>query len=178
MDKVIWHLTFGWAKRRHTNKGTNWILQKYYSCTGGVQYRFSGTETREDGTPEKHMLLLMAYTPIRRHIKILQSANPFDAKYDEYFEKRTTEKWKNNSKRHNVEGLIAIVQKGECPCCKEELKITQNWCVSLKQKASKGGEYKPGNADIIHRKCYDEWQSKRKHNMKPATDIKGGLERA
>jgi len=77
-----------------------------------------------------------------------------------------------------VEGPIAIVQKGKYPCCKEEPKISQNWVISLKMKASKGGEYKPGNTDIIHRRCYDEWQSKRKHNMKPAADIKGGLERA
>jgi len=178
MDKIIWHLTFGWAKRRHPNKSKNWILQQCYTCARGVQHRFSGTEMREDGTPERHTLLLMSYTPIRRHVKILQSAHPFDVKYDEYFEKRTAEKWKNNSKRQNIESLIAIVQKGTCPCCKEELKISQNWCISLKRKASKGGEYMPGNADIIHRKCYQEWQSKRKHNVKPATDIKSGSERA
>jgi RNA-directed DNA polymerase len=178
IDNVIWHLTLGWAKRLHPNKSMNWILQHYYTCMKGAQYRFSSTEMREDGLPERHTLLLMAYTPIRRHVKILQSAHPFDTKYEEYFEKRIGEKWKSNSKRRNIDSLIAIAQKGKCPCCKEELKISQNWCISLKQKASDGGEYKPANADIIHKKCYEAWQSKRKHNVKPAADIKGGFERA
>lgn len=74
-----------------------------------------------------------------------------DVQYDEYFEKRTAEKWKNNSKRQNIESLITIVQEETCPCRKEALKISHSRCTSLKQKASKGGEYISGNADIIHR---------------------------
>lgn len=177
IDEIIWHLTFGWAKRHHPAKNTNWILRKYYRYIGGVAHRFSGIDIMAEGTSQVQTLMLMAYTPIRRHVKIRQPAHPFDTKYDEYFEKRTTEKWKNNSNRHKIESLIHMIQEGKCPCCTEALKITQNWCISLKRKASNGGEYKFGNMDIIHKKCYEEWQVKR-HNVKPATDIKGGLKRA
>ena len=52
----------------------------------------------------------MSYTPIRRHVKILQPAHPYDRKYDEYFEKRTSEKWKNNSQRLSIESYINMIQ--------------------------------------------------------------------
>lgn len=121
IDKVLWHLTFQWAKRRHPQKGHRWILQKYFKRIKGVNHRFSGTEIQKDGTLQEFILLKMAYTPIRRHVKIQSAAHPFDAKYDEYFEKRTSDKWRNNSKRMNVESQISMIQKDVCPSCKERL---------------------------------------------------------
>jgi RNA-directed DNA polymerase len=161
IDKEIWRLTFQWAKRRHPKKNMEWIFRKYYKRIKGVNYRFSGFEIQKDGTPKEQTLLLMSYTPIRRHVKILQSAHPYDAKYDGYFEKRTSEKWKNNSLKFHIQWNINNLQEGKCPCCSEELKIGQNWCISLKRKASNGGEYKSDNMDVIHNRCYEEWQTKR-----------------
>ena len=178
MDKEIWQLLFRWARRRHPKKNTAWILHKYYKCIGGVNHRFSGFEILKDGTPKQRTLLLMAHKPIRRHIKILQPAHPYDDQYDEYFEKRTSDKWKNNSYWQMVNSMINSFQEAKCPCCSKELNIASNWCISLKKKASKGGEYKSDNIDIIHSKCYDEWQKKRTAFVKPVTNIKGGLKRA
>lgn len=178
MDKEIWQLIFQWAKRRHPNKTMGWVHQKYYKRIKEVNHRFSCLEIQKDGTSIVHTLHLMAYMPIRRHIKILQTAHPYYAGYDEYFEKRTSDKWKNNSKRLYVQRHIISFHESKCPCCNEELKIGHNWCVSLKRKASKGGEYKSNNIDVIHNKCYDEWQKKRSAFVKPAINIKGGLKRA
>ncbi|MFL5744138.1 MAG: hypothetical protein ACJ751_05700 [Niastella sp.] len=107
-----------------------------------------------------------------------QPAHPYDRKYDEYFEKRTSGKWKNNSQRLSIESYITMIQQGKCPCCTEALKINQNWCLSLKKKASLGGEYKLDNIDVVHDKCYGQWQTQRASQVKPATPIKGGLQRA
>ena len=142
IDAIIWHLCFRWAKRRHPNKSKGWVLEQYFKPIKGRSYRFSGFEKQEDGTLQQQTLLIMAYTPIRRHVKILQSAHPYDRKYDEYFEVRTSGKWRNNSKRHSIESYINMIQQGKCPCCTEALKVNQNWCISLKRKASTGGEYK------------------------------------
>ncbi len=178
IDNEIWRLTLQWAKRRHPKKNMAWILHKYYKRIKGVQYRFSGPEIQKDGTIKERTLLKMVYTPIRRHIKIRQPAHPYEAKYDEYFEKRTTEKWKNNSQRLYVERHIRSFQEGKCPCCSGELKIRQNWCISLKKKASKGGEYQWDNIAIIHKECYEKWQMIRTAWVKPTINIKDGLKRA
>ncbi len=178
MDKEIWQLIFQWARRRHPKKNTQWIFHKYYKRIKGVNYRFSGSETQSDGTVKEYTLLMLSYMPIRRHVKILQSAHPYDAQYDEYFEKRTFDKWKNNRYRFYVKSKIINFHKDKCPCCAEELKISQHWCVSLEKKASKGGVYKSDNIDVIHYKCYEAWQPKRYAYVKPAININGGLKRA
>jgi len=178
IDKIIWRLTLQWAKRRHPKKNMEWIFRKYYKRIKGVNHPFCGVEIQKDGTLKEQTLLLMAYTPIRRYVKILKSAHPYDANYDEYFEKRISEKWKNNSQRFYVERIINNFHKGKCPWCSEKLKLSQNWCISLKRKASKGGEYKADNIDVIHKKCYEQWQMKKTAPVKPATKIKDGLKRA
>jgi RNA-directed DNA polymerase len=178
IDAVIWHLCFRWAKRRHPGKGKRWVLEQYFKPIKGRSYRFSGFEKLEDGTLQQQTLSIMSYMPIRRHVKILQSAHPYDKKYDEYFDKRTSGKWKNNSMRLSIESYIIMTQKGECPCCSETLKVNQNWCISLKRKASQGGEYKIDNLDVVHDKCYTEWQTKRISPVQPVTKTNGGLQRA
>lgn len=177
IDKTIWNLTLKWAKRRHPKKNMQWIFQKYYKSIKGVNHRFSGFETQKDGTQRQHTLLLMSYTPIRRHIKILGPAHPYDAKYDEYFEKRTSDKWRNNSGRIQIEGKLTMFQESKCPNCEKELSIKDLWYISLKKKASIGGEYVSGNMDIVHKQCYEEWQNKKSISV-PATDTKGGFKRA
>ena len=173
IDNIIWQLTFQWAKRRHPKKNKSWVLQKYYKHIKGVHHRFSGFEILEDGTKQEQTLLAMSYTPIRRHVKILQSTHPFDAQYDEYFEKRTSEKWKYNRKRLNIESRITIGQDNKCPCCAKALTINQNWCICLRRKASRGGEYKLGNLDVIHKLCYTEWRKKKTALREPATNKNG-----
>jgi RNA-directed DNA polymerase len=158
LDYLIWHQTLRWAKRRHPDKGVSWVIGKYFRKINGVNHRFYGVETQNDGSAVEVILLKMAYVPIRRHVRIQSSAQPFDRKYDEYFEKRTSEKWRNNSKRNNVTSHISILQKDKCPCCKEKLTINQRWCISLKCKVSLGGEYKSSNMDVIHLGCYKNWQ--------------------
>lgn len=175
MDKKIWQLVFKWANRRHPNKTARWVHQKYYKRIKEVNHRFSCLEIQKDGTSIVHTLHLMAYMTIRRHTKILQTAHPYDDGYDEYFEKRRSEKWKNNNRRLYVQRHIISFHESKCPCCNEELKIGHNWCVSLKRKASKGGEYKLDNIDVIHKRCYDEWQKKRSAFVKPVTNINDNL---
>jgi RNA-directed DNA polymerase len=131
IDHVIWHLCFTWAKRRHPSKCKEWVMEHYFKPIKGRNYRFSGFEKLEDGTSQQQTLLIMSYTPIRRHVKILQPAHPYDRNYDEYFEKRTSGKWKDNSQRLSIESHINMIQQGKCPCCTEVLKINQNWCISL-----------------------------------------------
>ena len=108
----------------------------------------------------------------------MQSAHPYDIRYDEYFEKRTSEKWKNNNYKLYVQRHISSFQEGKCPCCLEALKLGHNWCVTLRKKASKGGEYKSDNIDVIHNKCYDGWKEKRTAFVKPVTSINSNLKRA
>ena len=176
LDHLIWHQTLRWAKRRHPRKGYGWILKKYFKSIKGITHEFHCSERQEDGTLLEYTLAKMSAVPIRRHVKILGPVHPYDKGYDGYFEKRTSEKWRNNSKRRYVENIITMFQKDKCPICQQKLTINQRWCVSLKRKASMGGEYKSDNMDIVHIYCHKsgnkEKLHKRTRTVKPVTNGK------
>lgn len=158
LDDFIWHSVYRWAKRRHPNKGAQWIMQKYFKRIGGRNYRFSSIEELENGTKTEVTLKLMSNIPIRRHTKIKKATHPYDPKYDAYYEKRTSDQWRHNSKRHTVNYILSGDQANRCPCCLQELTINQRWHISLMRKPSLGGEFKMGNMDIIHASCIEQWQ--------------------
>ena len=46
LDQLIWRKLFKWAKRRHNNKGTKWIIDRYWQSIGGDNWVFA---TRREG---------------------------------------------------------------------------------------------------------------------------------
>ena len=82
VDAIIFRILWGWAKRRHPNKGARWVKDRYFHRRGSRHWVFSS-----DGTT-KHCLYNTASTPIRRHVKIKGQANPFHPDWDLYFAER------------------------------------------------------------------------------------------
>ncbi|MFH0974952.1 MAG: group II intron reverse transcriptase/maturase [Spirochaetota bacterium] len=82
LDHRIWETTWQWAKRRHPNKGKQWIKRKYYQHEGNRNWIF-----REKN--DKMSLLLLSKIHIIRHVKIQSNANPYDPDWDEYFKSRS-----------------------------------------------------------------------------------------
>ena len=85
--KQIDHHTFSdiwkWAKKRHPNKNTSWIKNKYFKRIGQRDWRlFAKTK---DTT---FVLKLASNTTIKRHVKIKAEATPYDPDYKNYFLKR------------------------------------------------------------------------------------------
>ena len=90
VDLVIWHCLWRWAKRRHTNQSSFWVLKRYWHPVGGRRWHFAaGTgERAADGTPVWKALVCANQTNIRRHLKIRGAANPYDPSWRQYFEER------------------------------------------------------------------------------------------
>ena len=82
VDHIVFGILWKWAKRRHPNKGAQWVKARYFHRIGSRKWVFSS-----DGTA-KHCLYNPASTPIRRHVKIKGQANPFHPDWDPYFAKR------------------------------------------------------------------------------------------
>jgi RNA-directed DNA polymerase len=81
---IIWR----WAKRRHPRKSRKWIKQKYFRTVGGRNWVFFGQIEGRDHQPRLIDLFDLAGVPIKRHIKIKNTANPYDPQWRDYFEKR------------------------------------------------------------------------------------------
>ncbi|SLM28791.1 RNA-directed DNA polymerase [Desulfamplus magnetovallimortis] len=85
IDHAIWHTTWRWSRRRHPNKSSRWIKNKYFQQEGDRDWVFGEKESSE-------RLLRMGQIHIRRHIKIKADANPYDPLWDDYFAKRSKPK--------------------------------------------------------------------------------------
>lgn len=88
IDHALYEALIRWAYRRHPNKGRRWVVDKYFRTVGARRWVFFGKD-KEGRTVD---LYHMAGTPIRRHVKILEDANPYDPAWDEYLARRASGK--------------------------------------------------------------------------------------
>jgi RNA-directed DNA polymerase len=89
VDHNIFQAIRTWARRRHPNKGSNWIDKKYFCQIEYDNWVFNaGMKSVKKGRYGLLHLFKMHLTKIVRHVKILGVANPYDPKYNSYFEKR------------------------------------------------------------------------------------------
>lgn len=88
MDYAIFQTLWQWAKRRHPNKGKRWIKDKYFKSIRNHKWVFSGTIPQKDGKPQTLHIVYATNTPIRRHIKVVGKANPYDPQWINYFLQR------------------------------------------------------------------------------------------
>lgn len=88
VDNAIFKILWQWAKRRHPNKGKRWVNDKYFRRLGNSNWVFTGVLPRVDANSKLVHLIYAAQTPIRRHIKVIGIANPYDIQWTNYFKKR------------------------------------------------------------------------------------------
>lgn len=81
VDSEIFRIIWRWAKKRHPNKGAQWVKNRYFLPNGTRNWVFApnGKETPLYNTAD---------TPIRRHVKIRGQANPFHPDWSSYFAQR------------------------------------------------------------------------------------------
>jgi RNA-directed DNA polymerase len=84
LEHWMWEKLWRWACRRHGNKNSRWIKQKYFTRIGNNNWRFFGI----DKNGKKQLLINVNDVKIIKYIKIRSDANPFDPKDAEYLEKR------------------------------------------------------------------------------------------
>lgn len=92
VDSHIWFSLWQWAKRRHPKKTSRWIVGKYFHRIEGRSWVLAvkTNEQTEDGKPVYRTLRHAAKVPIERHRKIKSDTNPYDPKWEEYFEQRAS----------------------------------------------------------------------------------------
>ncbi len=68
LDNRIWNMLWHWVKRRHPNKSTRWIVNKYWQPSGKRKWVFSEGNKR---------LNLLSDKKIVRHTKLKLDMNPY-----------------------------------------------------------------------------------------------------
>jgi RNA-directed DNA polymerase len=93
VDDGIYRALAKWVKRRHPEKNATWWRKHYFRRQGGRNWVFSAPDKAKGQWVD---LLKMKYIPIRRHIKIIAKATPYDAQWIEYFKQREQQKRRSN----------------------------------------------------------------------------------
>ena len=169
IDHEIWKSLWRWAKRRHPQKGRRWIKEKYFGRIATRNWVFNC----ENG---KKQLIQAGYTPIKRHVKIKEGANPFDSAWETYFENRQGHKMENSLKVRVQLRALWRNQKGICPMCNQKITIETGWANHHIIWKSKGGTNGNSNRVLLHKNCHRQVHSQKIEVRKPAP--KRGLRKA
>ncbi len=123
VDYQIYNCLWQWAKRRHKNKGHKWIAKRYWHLIGTRAWTFAAKLDRDKSDPRPDYLPLEYATNTRiiRFKKIVAEANPFDERWNGYFEERDGERMLNSTKGREKLLKIWHNQNRRCPVCKDLL---------------------------------------------------------
>jgi RNA-directed DNA polymerase len=146
-DHQIWQALWRWACRRHPNKGARWIKQRYFRCLKGRDWRFS----------EKDKVLpCLSEFRMRRHVKVLAEANPYDPTFDEYFSRRLARQMEGTLEGRRKLRWLWWWQDGCCPVCDQRITRDTGWHLHHDVKRSRGGSDKLTNLVLLHPNCHSQ----------------------
>ena len=144
-DHQIWQALWRWACRRHPEKGTRWIKQRYFKCLKGRDWRFADKD--------KLIPNLVEYRK-RPHTKIKGEANPYDPTYDEYFSKRLAQRMDKTLEGRGKLRFLWWWQEGLCPICEQKITRETGWHLHHIIKRSQRGSDKLTNLVLLHPNCH------------------------
>jgi len=159
VDKALWEALWRWAVRRHPTKGRRWVHAKYFHSIDLRNHCFRAI-TKNKGKTTVDTLFRATEVEIRRHVKIRQSATPFDLGYDKYFQERLSQKWKGNKTGRATILLLWKRQLGCCPVCCEKITQQTNWMVHWLKSKLEGGDERLENLCLLHPACYRRGETK------------------
>lgn len=166
-DKAIFKALRRWARRRHSNKSSKWIIQKYFRPSPKHKWRFYGKGLGKNGKPITLYLTHAVYTPIRRHIKVRNEANPYDPQWELYFEKRLDTKMQDKLQHKQQIYSLWRSQQGICPLCQQKITETTGWARHHIVWRSYGGGDTLDNLVLLHPTCHMQVHSRGLNVVKP-----------
>jgi RNA-directed DNA polymerase len=158
MDHAIFQTLWRWAKRRHPKKSPGWIRQKYFTRVADNRWVFFGM-TKSQGKTREYRLFRLAYTPIKRHLKVKAEANPYDPTWEPYFEARLGVKMAESLKGRRSLLYLWREQNGICPVCKQSITQLTGWHNHHIVWRSKGGSDGGANRVLLHPNCHRQVHS-------------------
>jgi len=159
VDHAIFIRLWQWARRRHPNKTSRWLKQKYFEQRGGNNWSFFGESCDDEGKPRKVRLLLASRTPIQRHVKIKSAANPYEPAHETYFEKREGDHMEGTFRGTRTLRFLWKFQRGVCPMCNTRITRITGWRLHYRVPRVKGGPANADNRVLLHPECHDRVHS-------------------
>jgi RNA-directed DNA polymerase len=167
VDYEIHQTLWRWARRRHRKKGARWVKKKYFREYKGRKWVFYGQESKADGTEREVRLINAAQTPTRWHVKVKSKANPYDLKWESYFERRLQTKMAYNLRGKQQLLRLWQSQDGRCPVCLEKITTETGWDNHHIEWRVHGGPDTMENRVLLHPTCHRQVHSRGITVLKP-----------
>lgn len=142
LRQVLFQMLWGWAKRRHPNKGLHWVARKYWRVERNWRFQPSEHSRRLIGHDETHIL---------NHIKVAGRRTPYDGDWVYW----STRMGRNPMTPKRVAWLLKS-QKGRCQWCGLYFRSGDRMEVDHVQPLSEGGQDSTDNLQLLHRHCHDQ----------------------
>jgi RNA-directed DNA polymerase len=158
-DDVIFKKLWRWARRRHRGKSAAWVKRKYFTGRADDPWRFRGTVQDKDGGFHTVFLVRAKDTPIRRHVKVRGTANPYDPAWELYFEERLAQHMANSLTGRGTARYLWLEQNGKCLVCGQPLTLAEGWHVHHLLWRAFGGDDDIDNLVLLHPNCHRQVHS-------------------
>ncbi len=73
LDNLLWHKIYRWAKRKHSRKSADWVVQQYFKPDGKSKHG------RVEGKTQT--LRWHRNTPVKRHVTLRKGVSPYDGNW-------------------------------------------------------------------------------------------------
>lgn len=103
VDANIFRAIWRWATRRHPNKSTRWIKDKYFRRYKSKNWQFFAKVKDKQNYVTFLDLMEASKTPIRRHVKVRGEATPFNAAYHDYFNQRILKRLRDKNSQAELD---------------------------------------------------------------------------
>jgi RNA-directed DNA polymerase len=155
VDQSIFRRVKHWCLRRHRNKTWNWIKKKYYQQKGHRHWIFTGTLPNKDGKRIAISLMEASRVAIRRHVKILSNANPYDPEWELYLEERLYRQLEGTLAGKGRIEFLWKGQGGRCGRGGQALRPSEKpWHIHHKRWRCHGGTDTVDNVELLHDQCH------------------------
>jgi RNA-directed DNA polymerase len=144
-----------WAKRRHRDKGAGWVRRKYYTR----HWAFMGRVRGKAGAYRTVTLIQTSKIRIVRYVKVRAGANPYDPKWEPYFEKRLQRKMAATLRGKWMQLHLWQSQNGVCAVCEEKLTGETDWDRHHVVQRVQGGPDTIDNLVLLHPTCHRQVHS-------------------
>jgi RNA-directed DNA polymerase len=159
VDSRIFQLLWRWCRRRHPKKPKKWIKEKYFKRLGDRDWVFTGSYQDGKGRSWPIFLLKAARVSVRRHVKIRGEANPYDPKWESYFEGRLYHKMQASLAGRGQIAWLFQEQQGRCRKCGQLLREEEEWNLHHRIRRSQGGADSLDNLELLHGNCHRQVHS-------------------
>lgn len=158
IDYHIWIAIWKWCVRRHPNKAKQWIAKKYFTSYQNYHWTFFGQDNKR-----RYHLFRLSTLPIRRHVKIRASANPFTKEDEQAFEQHVQRRMLHTLRNRKKLVTIFRRQAGKCPICQQRITKQTGWHIHHLIQRCDGGKDTLDNLIMLHPDCHYQVHHGGKH---------------